>query len=171
MPFSFQNLLIEQLNELYSGEQQISILLPKVIQVTSSHELREHIDRYITEVNQHIKELETCFSEFKSSPSGEKSVPIAGMVLETEAVLQRGGNSCVKDAAIIAMIQRIAHFKIAVYGTARTFARHLNSPLRDTLQIALNEEGTIDHELTHLAEGGIFSTGINEVACQEKVYS
>jgi len=171
MPFSFQNLYIEQLNELYSGEEQIIEILPNIIGVASSMELRDLLDLYLEEVKRHVQNLDLCFAELHIRPSGEKCSPIEGMIEETEVVIHRGGNSAIKDAALIAMVQRLAHYKIAVYGTARTFARHLNFRAIDPLQRALNEEGDTDRCLTRLAEGGIFSTGINEVACRAKVYA
>lgn len=171
MPFSFQTLFIDQLNELYSAEEQITVILPNIIAVSSSMELRDLLDLYLQEVNKHIKSLDACFQEINEHPSGEKCKPIEGMMEETEAVIHRGGNSAIKDAALIAIVQRVIHFKIAVYGTARTFARHLNYRAMDILQRSLNEEGEADRYLTRLAEGGIFSTGINEAACRSKVYA
>lgn len=171
MPFSFQNLYIEQLNELYSGEEQVTVLLPQIIAFASSEELRNLLDHYLEEVHRHIKNLEACFQEAQAKPNGLKCSPIEGIISETEVVIHRGGNSAIKDAALIAMVQRLTHFKMAVYGTARTFARHLNYRAIDPLQRALNEEGETDRYLTRLAEGGIFTTGINEVACRAKVYA
>ena len=84
----------------------------------------------------------------------EKCRPIEGIVEEAEVVIHRGGNSAVKDAAIIAIAQRFIHFKIAVYGAARTFARHLNYKAMDPLQRALNDEGEKNKAITRLARRG-----------------
>jgi ferritin-like metal-binding protein YciE len=170
-PYSFQNLFIEQLNELYSGEQQIAAALPEAISVASSNDLRIALDNYLLAVRHHIQFLEACFGELKVNPSIEKCKPIEGILEEMVDVEHHGGNSAVKDASLIGMIQRLLHYKMAIYGTARTFARHLNYHAMDFLQRALNEEGEMDKKLTYLAEGGIFSTGINEEAVRTKIFA
>ncbi len=165
--YSFQELFLEQLNDLYSAEEQIAQVLPRIIDVTSSGELRDAFSHYLQEVNHHTDYLKKIFGDLQLSPNGAKCMAIEGMIEEGEAVMQHGGNSAVKDAALIAILQRLQHYKIAVYGTARTFARHLNcNKVVDlhNLQRALNEEGETDKKLTKLAEGGMFSTGINEEA-------
>lgn len=170
MPFLFQNLYVEQLNELHSSEEQIVKVLPEIIASASSMELRDLLDFYLHEITLHVENLNRCFEEVHDRPNSEKCKPIEGMIEETAVVIHRGSNSAIKDAALLAMVQRLAHYKMAVYGTARTFARHLNYRAMDSLQRALNEEAEADRCLTRLAEGGIFTTGINEVACRAKAY-
>lgn len=165
--YSFQELFFEQLNDLYSAEEQIAAILPEIIDVTSSGELREAFSYYLQEVNRHIEYLDKIFADLQVKRYGPKCKAIEGMIEEGQTVMKHGGNSAVKDAALIAILQRLQHYKIAVYGTARTFSRHLNCDKvvdLHNLQRALNEEGEIDKRLTKLAEGGIFTTGINEEA-------
>lgn len=169
MPFSFQNLFIEHINELYSAEQQVVKVLPSIISEVASNELRDALDHYLVENQEHMKFLEACFLELKISPSGDVCKPIEGIIEEINEIKSKG-NSPIKDAALIGMVQRLMHFKIAVYGTARTFARHLNYHSMDNLQRALNNEEKKDKYLTRLAEGGMFTTGINEEACRSKQY-
>lgn len=169
MQYTFHQLLSEQLNDLFSGEEQIAEALPHIIAVTSSGELRDAFDIYLKEIRQHIVNLDKIFHDLKISPSGSRCPAMDGILDAAENVLKRGGNSSVKDASLIAIVQRLQHYKIAVYGTARTFCRHLNhGKAMDLLQRALNEEGETDRQLTRLAEGGVFTTGINEEACRTK---
>jgi ferritin-like metal-binding protein YciE len=171
-PYSFHELFIEQINDLYSAEEQVSPVLPRIIAVTSSGSLREEFDIYFQELEQHIEHLKVIFQEISSAPKGSVCKAVEGMLEEVEQVIHHGGNSAVKDAALIAILQRIIHYKIAVYGTARTFARHLNyNKNMDLLQRALNEEGEADKKLTRLAEGGMFTTGINEEATKPTVHA
>lgn len=167
--YTFHQLLSEQLNDLYSAEEQIAQALPPMIAVTSSGELREAFTAYLNEVKQHVSNLNKILQEIKVSPMGSRCPAMDGILDAAEGVINRGGNSSVKDASLIAIVQRLQHYKIAVYGTARTFCRHLNyGKAMDLLQRALNEEGESDRQLTRLAEGGIFTTGINEEACKTK---
>lgn len=165
--YTFQALLLEQMNDLYAAEELCSEFLPKIIDVTSSGELRETFDDYLKNVSEHITYLNASLQEMKLRLTNAKCPPIAGIVEEAQTVIEHGGNSSTKDAALIAIVQRIQHYKMAVYGTARTFARHLNfNDSMELLQRALNEEGEKDRQLTRIAEGGLFSTGINEEACR-----
>ncbi|MEZ4680204.1 MAG: DUF892 family protein [Caldilineaceae bacterium] len=66
---------------------------------------------------------------------------------------------------LIAAAQRVEHYEMAGYGTVRTFADELGySDAKDLLQTTLNEEGSANKKLTSLAEGGLFSSGINNKA-------
>lgn len=166
--YTFRELFHEQLNDLFSAEEQILAILPKLISVTSSGDLRETFNHYLQEINTHTQHLTETLEESKMGPKGFICKAIEGMLEEADNLIHRGGNSAVKDAALIAMMQRLQHYKIAVYGTARTYARHLNeNKAMDLLQRALNEEAEADKKLTKLAEGGIFTTGINEEAIKE----
>lgn len=168
-PYSFHVLLNEQLNDLYSSENQAAEVMPKIIDVTSSEDLRNEFSQYLQEINSHIENLNMIFEDLKLQPTGLKSPPVEGIFQEADEAIAHGGNSSVKDAALIAIIQRLQHYKIAVYGTTRTFARHLNHHrAMEMLQRALNDEGESDRKLTRLAEGGVFSKGINELACKSK---
>lgn len=76
-----------------------------------------------------------------------------------------GGASTVKDAALIAAAQRIEHYEMAGYGAVRTYADILEyDEISDMLQETLDEEGEADETLTDLAEGDLFTAGINEEA-------
>jgi ferritin-like metal-binding protein YciE len=165
--YSFQTLFVEQLNDLLSAEEQIAKFLPHVVDVTSCSELREAFECYLQETFHHLDYIKKIFTNLNINGNKVKCKAIEGMIEEGKDVMHHGGNSPVKDAALIAIVQRLQHYKIAVYGTARTFARHLNSSKvvdLHNLQRALNEEGEADKKLTRLAEGGMFTTGINEEA-------
>lgn len=170
--YSFHQLLNEQLDDLYSAEEQVVEALPKIIEVTSSGELREAFDAYLKELFQHVEHLHKIFQEVRIHPKGIKSPAMEGILSLADEVINHGGNSAVKDSALIAIVQRVQHYKIAVYGTARTFCRHLNfNKATELLQRSLNDEGEADRQLTRLAEGGIFTTGINEEACRAKAHA
>ena len=72
MPFTFQNLFIDQMNEVYSAEQQIAEVMPRVIACTSSFELRALLNTYFQEVKDHIHKLQNCFKELEIAPDGRK---------------------------------------------------------------------------------------------------
>ena len=75
------------------------------------------------------------------------------------------GNAAAKDAALIAAAQRVEHYEIAAYGTARTLADVLDlDDAKDLLDQTLDEEADADKLLTRIATGGLLKSGINEAA-------
>ena len=75
------------------------------------------------------------------------------------------GDPMAKDAALIAAAQRVEHYEIAAYGTARTLAGQLDlDAVRDLMDQTLDEESQADKLLTKIATGGMFSAGVNQRA-------
>lgn len=163
--YTFHDLIIEQLNDLYSAETQILTVLPLMNDHVASIELREAFSNYLKDVIKHSIDLAKIFEGMQVEIADDSNGAIRGMLEEAEGIMQHGENSSVKDASLISLVQRLMHYKMALYGTARTFARHLNeNRAMNLLQHALNEEAEFDKILTKLAEGGLFTTGINEEA-------
>ena len=99
------------------------------------------------------------------SPSGEKCEGMEGLIREGEQVLTAQGDPTVRDAALIAAAQRVEHYEIAGYGTARTLADELDyDDAKDLLDQTLDEESNADKLLTKIATGGMFKAGINQQA-------
>jgi ferritin-like metal-binding protein YciE len=88
-----------------------------------------------------------------------------GLIREGEEVIQAQGDNAALDVALIAAAQRVEHYEIAGYGTARTLADQLGyDRAEELLDQTLDEEADADKLLTKLATGGMFSSGINEEA-------
>jgi ferritin-like metal-binding protein YciE len=88
-----------------------------------------------------------------------------GLIAEGEEVIAEAGDPVAKDAALIAAAQRIEHYEIAAYGTARTLADELDfDGAADLLDQTLDEEANADKLLTKIATGGMFRTGVNQRA-------
>lgn len=162
---SLKELYVEQLRDLYSAETQLISALPKMAQAASSAALKTAFQQHLDETRTQKQRLEQIFSEMGTSPQGETCAAMEGLIKEGEAVIKANGDAKVKDAALIASAQRVEHYEMAGYGTVRTYANELGfSDAKKLLQTTLDEEGNADKKLNSLAEGGIFSSGINEKA-------
>ena len=162
---SLKDLYVEQLRDLYSAETQLVEALPKMAQAASSADLKKAFQSHLDETRTQKQRLEQIFSEIGTSPQGETCKAMEGLIKEGEQVIQANGDPKVKDAALIAAAQRVEHYEMAGYGTVRTYANELGfSNAKSLLQRTLDEEGNADKKLNSLAEGGVFSTGINEKA-------
>ena len=162
---SLKELYVEQLRDLYSAETQLISALPKMAQAASSSALKTAFQQHLDETRTQKQRLEQIFSEMGTSPQGETCEAMEGLIKEGEEVIKASGDAKVKDAALIAAAQRVEHYEMAGYGTVRTYADELGfSDAKKLLQKTLDEEGNADKKLNSLAEGGIFSSGINEKA-------
>ena len=162
---TLRDLYHEQLRDLYSAENQILQALPKMQSAASSRELQDAFAEHIDQTRNHVERLRKIGDRQGISLEGEHCEAMAGIIREGEQLMQETGDPAVKDAGLIASAQRVEHYEIAGYGTARTYAKQLEErEAADLLQSTLNEESDTDELLTKIATGGVFSTGVNQAA-------
>ena len=153
---SLQDFYVTELRALFHTEQQIIKALPEMMDHAGSPDLRSALAQHMDHTRLHISRLEQIFQKLNQSPKGQKSKGIEGIINDGEDMIDNDAPPAVCDAALISAAQRIEHFEIAGYGTARTFARRLG--FEDQAQLlnqTLQEEGETDKKLTHLAESYI----------------
>ena len=154
--------LQSELADLFDAEQQLLTNLPKVAQAVENSSLKTAIEEHLKETREQVARLERIFKILGRRPEPDQCEAMKGLLEEADEVISASGNKQVKDAVIIGALQRIEHYEIAGYGTARAFADQLDmEDVADLLQESLDEESSSDRKLTSLAEGGLFSTGLN----------
>jgi ferritin-like metal-binding protein YciE len=162
---SLNDVLVEQLSDLYSAERQLVDALPKVANAASAPELREAFENHLSETRRHVARLEQIFESADVQRHEEHCEGMEGLIREGESIVSASGDPAAKDAALIAAAQRIEHYEIAGYGTARTLADQLDlDETKDLLDETLEEESRADELLTSIATGGMFKTGVNQDA-------
>lgn len=161
-------LLVDELHDLLSAEEQIVKALPKVIASVKSPELKAAYKNHLAETKNQIKRLNQAFKLLDMKPMKKFCKGAHGLIQECEELLKdHPTKSFFRDAAMIAKTQRIEHYEMAGYGSARTYAKEAG--LKDVmklLQETLNEEGNADKALTKIAVGGLLTTGLNVKANQ-----
>lgn len=171
------DLFLDLLRDLFDAENQIIQKLPKVIQAASNADLKNALTQHLDETKNQVQRLKQIFKMLNENPTGEKCAGMQALFEEGEKELKQSWSPAVKDASLIISCQGVEHYEIAKYGSARTLARHLNDveinervdfdEIADLLQQTLDEESAADEKLTDIAEGGFFSTGVNEAAEKE----
>jgi ferritin-like metal-binding protein YciE len=150
---SLRELYVDELRDLYSAETQLTKALPKMAKASSNAELRQAFEEHLRQTSEHVSRLEQIFEMLEEKASGKKCLGMEGLVKEGAESMQEDYEDAVLDAAIIGAAQRVEHYEIAAYGTAREFARLLGEdehiPL---LEETLEEEKQTDSKLTQLAE-------------------
>jgi len=153
---SFDDLFVEQLQDLYDAEQRLTKALPQMAAAAHSNSLKSAFQEHFRQTEGHVSRLEQVFQMIGKSAQSKTCEAMKGLVQEGQEAISASGNPDVKDAALIAAAQRVEHYEIAGYGTARTFAERLGR--RDAarlLQETLDEEAATDKRLTALAEQSI----------------
>ena len=164
---TLDDVLRDQVKDLLSAERQLVAALPKVAQAAHTPELKNAISEHLEETRGHVERLEQVTGMLGMDSAATTCKAMQGLVAEGEEVLGKTGDPVAKDAAIIAAAQRIEHYEIAAYGTARTLAGELDH--RDAeklLSETLDEESAADKLLTKIATGGLFKSGVNQAAAK-----
>jgi ferritin-like metal-binding protein YciE len=163
---SLDDVLRDQIADLRSAEQQLVAALPKVARAASSQELRQAFEHHLEETRGHVQRLDQIIGDL-GGVQPERCEGMEGLILEGEQIVEASGDNAAKDAALIAAAQRIEHYEIAAYGTAKALAGELGlSEARDLLNDTLSEESNADQLLTRIATGGFFGSGVNEDAAE-----
>jgi ferritin-like metal-binding protein YciE len=153
---TLHDLYLNELKDLYNCEQQILKALPKMAEAASSPDLRRAFRKHLEQTKAQAGRLEQIFQKLGEPAKGQKCKGIEGIIDEGEDLMDEDAPPAVSDAALIASAQRVEHYEIAGYGTARSFARRLGfEDQARLLQETLNEEGETDKELTTLADSYI----------------
>jgi ferritin-like metal-binding protein YciE len=162
---SIKDVYTHELQDLHSAETQLLGALPKMAQAASSEELRQAFEQHLEETRGHVERLDEILAQAGISGGGEKCKGMAGLIAEGDEIVSAQGDATVKDAALISAAQRVEHYEIAAYGTARTLADELGmDDAKDLLEQTLDEESQADKLLTKIATGGMLKAGINQQA-------
>jgi ferritin-like metal-binding protein YciE len=150
---TLRELYLNELRDIYSAETQLIDALPEMAEAATAPELRQAFRSHLEETHLHVQRLEQIFNQLGERPSGEKCAAMKGLISEGSDYVKAGGDNDVRDAGLIGAAQRVEHYEIAAYGTARAIASRLgeNAAAR-ALQTTLNEEGAADKKLTAIAE-------------------
>ncbi len=149
-----QELLADQLKDLYSAENQIIKALPKMAKAAANPQLRAAFERHLEETRGHAQRLEQIAEEMDITLRGKKCKGAEGLIEEGKELMEEDFEDDVLDAGLIGAAQKVEHYEIASYGTARTHANTLGlKKVAKLLQQTLDEEAATDKKLTQLAEG------------------
>jgi ferritin-like metal-binding protein YciE len=150
---TMQELLIDELKDLYSAEKQIVRALPKLAKAASTPELQQAILHHLEETKGQVTRLEKIAEIVGKKLTGKSCVGMKGVLEEGSEVLEDTGKGLIRDAALIAAAQRVEHYEMAGYGSAREFAKLLGlSDVASLLEETLAEEKAADKTLSGVAK-------------------
>ena len=156
-----EDLFLSQIQDLYDAEKRLVKALPAMAEAASSIELRYAFEKHLGETEGHVRRLQNVFSELGKEPKSTICAAMKGLIREAESVISDMDESPLRDAGLIAAANRVEHYEIAAYGSARTFAETLGmTNAARLLMQTLEEEKMADQTLTEIARGMV-----NDWAC------
>jgi len=149
---SLEDLFVSELQDLYSAEKQIVKTLPDLVKAVSSTDLQDCLQEHLQQTRQQINRLEQIFERLGRPAEAKQCKGIEGLLEEREKLMSEGGQNSVIDAGLIAAAQKVEHYEIAAYGSARAFADRLGQQeAAELLEETLEEERETDQELSEIA--------------------
>jgi ferritin-like metal-binding protein YciE len=153
---SLRDLFVNELKDIYNGEKQLLVALPRMAKAAESPLLRDAITKHLRETEAQVQRLEDIFKILDERPQGKRCKGMEGLVEEGKEIMEEKGAGAVLDAALISAAQKVEHYEIASYGCLITYAGLLGD--RNAVRLleqTLAEEEATDKALTELGEGGI----------------
>src|SRR5579872_4177974 len=149
---TLRELFVEQIRDLYDAEKQLVKTLPKLAKAAESEELAEALKSHLEETQNQVSRLEEIFQEVGVPARGKTCKGMKGLLEEGGEAVQEEDEGALRDLAIIAGGQRVEHYEISAYGTARTLAEKIGmNRAAQLLQQTEDEEREADNKLTEVA--------------------
>ena len=160
---SLQEVLVDQLKDLYSAETQITKALPKMAKAASAPDLKQGFLLHLSQTKEHAVRIKSICENLKEKATGKKCMATAGLVEEGQEAIDENATTEAKDVMLIAAAQRVEHYEIAGYTSAISLAKALGlTSVVMTLSTTLGEEVATDAKLSKANESAIASTQKSE---------
>ncbi len=168
---TLEELFLDEIKDLYDAEKQLTKALPKMVQAAASDKLRQAFEDHLDQTRGHVERLEKVFDSLGEKAKGKKCEAMAGLVKEGGEIASNTEKTSVRDAGLIAGAQKVEHYEIAGYGSARNHARVLgHGRIAALLEETLSEEKEADARLNALAQNTVneeaagFTPGVGKPA-------
>ncbi|MCK8495072.1 ferritin-like domain-containing protein [Spirosoma sp. RP8] len=159
---TLQKFMEHTIQDLYSAENQILEALPQLMEHAQNDQLRQAFQLHQQQTEKQVERLEQIAQQMGIDPDGETCLAMQGIIEEAQDLLAQLEDGQVADAAIIGAAQKVEHYEIAAYGTARTLAQQAGQDqIADLLEQTLSEEKETDEKLTTIA-----TSQVNQKAAQ-----
>jgi Mn-containing catalase len=154
-PDMMQELLLDQLRDSLHAEKQLLKALPKMVKAANSVQLQQLFETHLVETEAQVERLNECFNLLGAAAKAKPCKGMMGLVEEGQEVIEEGKekDEVAADLALIGAAQKVEHYEISAYMTARSLAQQLRLPaIVQLLNLSLAEEQNSNQLLTQLAQ-------------------
>jgi Mn-containing catalase len=166
-----KELLVEELRDLLHAEGQLVEALPKMAEAAHHPKLKEALLKHLQQTEGHVERLKTAFELLGQKAQPKPCKAMLGLVEEGQDTIEEGERKqeIVADLGLIAAAQKVEHYEISGYGTARSLARQVGErDVATLLAYTLGEEESSDYALTELTKPLMQQTSSEEAAAESK---
>ncbi len=147
------DLLLNELKDLYSAEKQAVRVYPRLSKAIKSDELKQAMQLHLEQTKGQVERLDRVFEILEKRAGGKTCEAMKGLIEEGQEILEEIEAGPVRDAAMIGAAQRMEHYEIAAYGTVTTLAKAMGqTEIAELLGQTLAEEKETDQKLTEVSE-------------------
>lgn len=146
-------LLVLELQEIHSAESQVARVMPRLAKAVQSDKLRQMLEQRLTEGERVLKEVDGVLEELERTPGRKKNIAAEGLINDAREHTQEIEAGPALDCVLIAATQKLEHYCIAAWGTAKAVGQALGQKtLVKAMDRALKEGKSFDEQLTQLSE-------------------
>ena len=166
---TLEDLLVEELKDLFDAENQLTRALPKMAKAATSPELKAAFEEHLEVTKQQVQRLTQVFEELGKPAKGKRCEAMKGLITEGRELMEEDILPEILDAGLIGAAQRVEHYEMAGYGTVRTMAEVLgHREAARLLDQTLKEEGEADKKLTMIAKKCVNVRALNASSSEEE---
>ncbi len=145
--------LIDELKDIYSAEKQAIRLYPKIAKAAEAEPLKQALKTHLEQTKAQLERLDRVFAMLEKRPTGKKCEGMQGVLAEAQEAVEDAEAGPLRDAALIASVQRSEHYEIAAYGTVIALAKAMGeNEIASLLTETLEEEKSTDKQLTAVSK-------------------
>ena len=154
---SLEDVFVDQLKDLYSAESQLIRSMPAMAKMCQSPELVQCLEEHLAVTERQRERLDQISEMMGVKLTGKGCKAMKGLLEEGREAKEEFGKGPVRDSLVVAAAQRIEHYEIAGYGTARALAKALGrDEVAGLLDQTLQEEGDADKKLTTVVYDAVY---------------
>jgi ferritin-like metal-binding protein YciE len=152
MTETMQDLLVQEMQDLYDAEKQLVKALPKMVKAASNEALSQAFGNHLEQTKGHVERMERAFGMLKQKPKSKSCAAMKGLITEAQERMETSEDGALADSAMICAAQKVEHYEIAGYGTLKAWAEELGlDDVAALLQETLDEEKQADQKLSDIA--------------------
>ena len=166
-----KELLVDELQDLLHAEGQLVAALPKMAQAVHHPKLKECFEKHLEQTRGQVTRLEKAFELLGEKAQPKPCKAMAGLIAEGQETIEEGSEKeeIAADLAVVAAAQKIEHYEIAGYGTARTLALQVGErEVAKLLSHTLGEEEAADYLLTDISKPLLQEASVQEFTAETK---
>ncbi|WP_315776240.1 MULTISPECIES: DUF892 family protein [unclassified Bradyrhizobium] len=148
------DLLMDELRDILHAEKQLTKALPKMAEAARFDQLRELFEQHLVETEAQIERINECFELLGKTPRAKPCKGMMGLIEEGQEIMTQAEDKedAAADLALIGAAQRVEHYEMSGYTTARNLASQLrHSAVVALLSKSLAEEENADQLLNQVA--------------------